>query len=143
MAADPSKRAMDDQTKQAFTAASDWAKQILTLSTGIVTLTVAFADKIFGDLSDGERWTLWIAWALYIVAILGGVWVLSALTGTLARDTSLEARDVYNLNTALPAYVQLGSFVAATIAIVIFGFMTAGNERKTSGAATAAVVRPF
>ena len=86
---------------------------------------------------------MWIAWALYIVAILGGVWVLSALTGTLARDTSLEARDVYNLNTALPAYVQLGSFVAATIAIVIFGFMTAAHEHKTSGAATAAVVRPF
>ncbi len=79
---------MDDQAKQAFTSANDWAKQILTLSTGIVTLTVAFADKIFGDLSDGERWTLWISWGLYVGSIIGGVCLLSTLTGTLARTTN-------------------------------------------------------
>ena len=48
---------MDEQTKHAFSSATDWAKQILTLSTGIVTLTISFTDKIFGDLSAGERFS--------------------------------------------------------------------------------------
>ena len=119
---------LDDQTKQAFTSATDWAKQILTLSTGIVTLTVAFSDKIFGDLSDGERWTLWIAWGLYVVSIVGGVSLLSTLTGTLARAAEPKPDDVYAKNNRIAAFVQLGAFVAATIAIVVFGFMAVGNK---------------
>jgi len=132
--------ALDDQTKQAFTSASDWAKQILTLSTGIVTLTVAFADKVFGDLSDGERWTLWIAWGLYVVSIIGGVSLLSTLTGALARLPAPKAGDVYATSNRVAAFVQLGAFVAATIAIVIFGFMAAGNEKPESDSAPATYV---
>jgi heme/copper-type cytochrome/quinol oxidase subunit 2 len=130
---------MDDQAKQAFTSASDWSKQILTLSTAIVTLTVSFADKIFGDLSRTEKWFLWIAWVLYIVAIVGGVWFLSALTGTLASAKPPSATAVYGSNTRIPAFVQLVPFVLATLAIVIFGFLSVGNT-KTPATKTGAAV---
>lgn len=132
---------MDDQTKQAFTSAGDWAKQILTLSTGIVTLTVAFADKIFGDLSDGERWTLWISWGLYVGSIVGGVCLLSTLTGTLSRTANVQASHVYAANNRLFAGMQLVFFVLATVAIVIFGFMAAGNENESDPEAAPTIVR--
>jgi hypothetical protein len=102
----------------------------LTLSTGIVTLTISFADKIFGDLSQGEKWFLYGSWVLYVASIFGGVWLLSALTGTLARGAAPIAGDVYGTNMRVPAFLQLGAFVLATISIVIFGFLSAGNEEK-------------
>jgi hypothetical protein len=127
---------LDDQTKAAFTSASDWSKQILTLSTGIVTLTISFSDKIFGDLSDTEKWFLWIAWGLYVVSIVGGVWLLSALTGTLAKATAPTAASVYDTNTRVAAIAQVVCFVLATISIVVFGFSAVGNKDKQEPAKT-------
>jgi hypothetical protein len=115
---------MDDQTKQAFTGASDWAKQIMTLSTGIVTLTVTLSDKIFGDLSAGAQWLLFIAWALYIASILGGIWVLTRLNDTLVLDRPLVAADVQAARKQ--AFLQVLTFTAGTIVIAIFGFITVG-----------------
>jgi hypothetical protein len=119
--------AFDDQAKQAFTSASDWSKQILTLSTAIVTLMISFADKIFSPLSQGEKWFLYGSWALYAVSILAGIWFLSALTGTLGQSTPPSASDVYSSNTRVPATLQVTAFGLATIAIVVFGFLSAGD----------------
>jgi hypothetical protein len=116
---------MDDQAKQAFTAASEWSKQIMTLSTGIVTLTVTFADKIFGDLTTAEKWVLVIAWLLYVVSILGGIWVLTTLTSTLAYDRDVVAGDVQE--SQLQAAVQVFPFIAATLLIAVFGALSLGN----------------
>jgi hypothetical protein len=136
--------AFDDQAKQAFTSASDWSKQLLTLSTAIVTLMISFADKIFGPLGQGEKWFLYGSWVLYAASILGGVWFLSALTGTLASPTAPSAGNVYNANMRAPALVQAIAFGLATIAIVIFGFLSVGNEEDEQGSApqTAALITP-
>jgi hypothetical protein len=131
---------LDDQTKQAFTSATDWAKQILTLSTGIVTLTISFSDKIFGDLSKTERWTLSVAWGLYVISIIGGVWLLSSLTGTLAAASPPTPAAVNATNNRVPALVQLLTFLAATIAIFIFGCMAVGNEKSDTEKAAAAAI---
>jgi len=116
---------MDDQAKQAFTAASDWSQQIMTLSTAIVTLTVTFADKIFGDLTTAEKALLVIAWLLYVVSILGGIWVLTTLTGTLAYDRDVVAGDVQQ--SQLQASVQVFPFIIATALIAVFGILSLGN----------------
>ena len=132
---------MDDQAKQAFTAASDWSKQILTLSTGIVTLTVTLADKIFGELTTAEKWTLVIAWVLYVASILGGIWVLTSLTSTLAYDRDVVARDVHQSH--LQASAQVFPFIAATALIAVFGILSLGNQPKAakSGSRAAFVIR--
>jgi hypothetical protein len=133
---------LDDQTKQAFTSATDWSKQILTLSTGIVTLMISFADKIFGDLSQGEKWFLYGSWVLYAVSIVGGVWFLSALTGTLASNSPVTQTDVYKANTRMPALLQLFAFILATVAIVVFGFLSAGNEEVPATPEMSALINP-
>jgi hypothetical protein len=129
----------DDQAKQAFASASDWSKQILTLSTGIVTVTVSFSDKIFGPLSHGEKLFLYGSWVVYLVSILGGVWTLSALTGTLAGATEPSSSDVYKSNTRVPAIVQVVAFVLATISIVVFGILAAGNPAAKPAPASSAL----
>jgi hypothetical protein len=116
--------AMDDQAKQAFTGASDWAKQIMTLSTGILTVTVTLSDTVFGDPSGVSRWLLLIAWALYIISIFGGIMVLTALNDTLVLDRPLRAADVHRARKQ--AFLQVLSFIAGTIVIAIFGFISLG-----------------
>jgi hypothetical protein len=128
---------MDDQAKQAFSAASDWSKQIMTLSTGIVTLTVTFSDKVFGNLSHTETWLLMIAWALYIISILGGIWVLTALNDKLVLDKPPVAADV--LSAHFRAGVQATTFVAATVVIAIFGFLTVSNDGSSPPATSGSV----
>jgi hypothetical protein len=120
--------ALDDQAKQAFTAVSDWTKQILTLSTGIVTLTIAFADKIFGALSTAEKAFLYIGWVIYAIAILAGVMVLGGLAGALGKTSDLKAEDVYGWNVRLFAMIQLGGFFFGTVALIIFGFLAVANK---------------
>jgi hypothetical protein len=120
--------ALDDQAKQAFTAVSDWTKQILTLSTGIVTLTIAFADKIFGALSTPEKAFLYSGWVIYAIAILAGVMVLGALAGALGKTSDLKAEDVYGWNVRLFAMIQLGGFFFGTVALVIFGFLAVASK---------------
>jgi len=117
---------MDDQAKQAFTAASDWSKQILTLSTGIVTLTVTFADKIFGDLTNTEKGLLYTSWLLYLISILGGIWVLTSLTSTLSFDRDLVAADVRQSQNQ--ARLQVIPFIAGTAFIALFGILGVRNQ---------------
>jgi hypothetical protein len=120
---------MDDQAKQAFTAASDWAKQILTLSTAIVTLTATLADKFFGQVTTFEKVLLVAAWTGYIVSICGGIWVLTRLAGALASETDVRRDDVVRKAQG-PADVQVWPFIGATIVIAVFGLFALGNKPK-------------
>lgn len=66
-------------------AAIEKTKQIITLSTGVITLTVTFFDK-FGSTPTASRalpWTLFVAWGFFGLAIVSAVLTLGAITGTL------------------------------------------------------------
>ena len=75
---------MDDKTKKAFDFAADSTKQLITLSTGMIALTITFKKEIIrGDLTTGAKCVLSGAWFAYAMAIIFGLWTLLALTGTL------------------------------------------------------------
>lgn len=113
---------LTDQTKQAFASAADWSKQLVTLSTGIVTLTVAFADKLFSNPSTAEKTLLWASWVAYLIAILAGVMVLGSLTGALAASGVPDQTQINNGAIKLFARTQLATFAAGVALIVAFGF---------------------
>lgn len=67
-------------------SATEKTKQIITLSTGVITLTVTFFDKFGATAPNIPRvlpWTLFVAWGFFGLAILCAVWTLGAITGTL------------------------------------------------------------
>lgn len=80
-------------------AAIEKTKQVITLSTGVIALTVTFFDK-FRPTPPNQPLalptTLALALACFGLAILAAVWTLSAITGTLdsidrhANGQSLE-----------------------------------------------------
>lgn len=120
---------LDGRTEKAFVFASDLAKQLLTLATGILTVTITFGDKLVGQVTGWPRWLLGIAWAVYLVSLLCGIWMLMALTGSLAPITkpgepSTEPT-ITGTNVRLPATLQIFSFLAATLFVVVFGLAVA------------------
>src|SRR5687768_8878476 len=68
-------------------ATADAAKQIITLSTGIIALTVTFLKDVFGLGSAAGPatlpWTLYAAWFFLGLAVLAGLWTLLGVSGSL------------------------------------------------------------
>lgn len=119
---------LSEQAKAAFSSAADWSKQLVTLSTGIVTLTVTFSEKVFGNnVTHGERWLLWLAWVAFLVAILAGVIVLGSLTGALSSNVVPNPTELGNNAIKFSALAQLVAFVIGVAFIVAFGFTSVSD----------------
>jgi hypothetical protein len=116
---------MDDRLQKAFDFASDSTKQLITLSTGVLALTITFNKDIVGGDPGQASLILFIAWVLYLLSIVCGIWTLLALTGNLEptgahRNTSPSIR---TRNVTLPSLLQISAFLLATLLTVIFGIV--------------------
>ena len=74
---------MEENIKKAFDFAADQTKQLITLSSAIITLTVTFSKDIIGKVDNNNRYWLFASWIMFIISILLGVLTLMALTGNL------------------------------------------------------------
>lgn len=104
-------------------SASDTSKQFISLSTGLIALTVTFADK-FSAKNDGLLVIpelLKMAWGSYALVILTGAWTLMAITGSLNTigDGENENTDANAKNITIPAGLMVVSFVAAIVLTVL------------------------
>jgi hypothetical protein len=74
-------------SSEGLKAAADTTKQIITLSTGVIALTVTFLEKIVQPVApSGSRsvpWTIFGAWIVFGLAIVAGVATLGAVSGSL------------------------------------------------------------
>lgn len=108
----------------AIDSARDTTKQIITLSTAMLGLTITFS-KTFTP--EGQTvslpCTLLIAWVLYGVTIFSGVWTLMAITGTLNNQReSPNSPDANANNIRIPALVMVLSFFLAIVFTIATGF---------------------
>lgn len=115
---------MDDQVKLAFTFASDLSKQLITLSTGILAITIAFTKDIVKRISSLGACALAVAWFFYLLSVICGIWTLMALTGTLAPLEPMSGELALGQNIRDPAAYQIYSFLIATILIIIYGILS-------------------
>ena len=76
---------MQEYQKKAFDFAADLTKQLITLATGIIALTVTFSKDIFGGANSRYMWLLVLTWIVYLISVFFGLATLSALTGNLDR----------------------------------------------------------
>ena len=108
-----------------FDVAIDVAKQLVTLSTAIVTLTVSFWKDIVtpAAVNTADRVIIGSAWILYLLSILCGMWCLYAINGSIARPSQppQAPRSIYDSNIALPMGGQQLTFLLAIILTVAFG----------------------
>ena len=105
---------MDEPVQKAFDFASDSTKQLITLSTAILALTITFNKDVLQSVSSSSINTLISAWIVYLVSIFFGVLTLLALTGTLdpRKDKNQqESVDTANVEAKKPAEGSNGKTV--------------------------------
>lgn len=109
---------MDDRAGKALDFASDSCKQLITLATGIIALSVTFTKDFVGEVSGGARSLLVLSWLAFLVSVVFGVWLLLALTTSLA---SSRETDVGIPRVRIPAALQVITFLVGLALVVAFG----------------------
>lgn len=115
---------MKENQKKAFDFAADFTKQLITLSTAIITLSATFSKAIIGGTDNFNRIILLISWILFIFSIIGGVLTLMALTGNLdpiqTKSKNNENRTqpkpiltIYSPNVTITSRFQVIMFLSA------------------------------
>ena len=104
-------------------AASEVAKQIITLSTGVITVTVSFFDKIQGPHPTGLVHGLVVgSWIAFIVAIIAAIVTLQGATASLdhldqiengQKTASAKLPSAYDGGVRWPGAVMILAFAVA------------------------------
>lgn len=83
----------DDRIKKSYDFAADLSKQIITLSTAVITLCIAFTDKVFTS-TTAQANSNWLLWSLivFVASISIGIFHLMGLTGQLGKDPELTSQ---------------------------------------------------
>jgi hypothetical protein len=110
-----------DQVQLGFTFAKELATQLITLSTGLLALSVAFTKDILKSIPKGREQLLKSAWGVHLASICCGVWTLMALTGTLMPLHADPAGSplAFAGNVRIPAIGQVSLFVLGTLFLVL------------------------
>lgn len=120
---DTSPNEINERRKKAFDFAQETVKQLLSLATAVIALTITFSKDIVGGLPDTTRGFLAAAWFFYLLSVVAGVWTLMAMTGTLEpKKQDSVPISIRGYNVTWPAIVQVVSFLVGLIFTVVFGF---------------------
>jgi hypothetical protein len=116
---------LGDAAAKAFDFAQDVTKQVLTLSTGIIALTITFFKDFANHAPHVAEILMGWSWIAYLASVVLGLWTLMALTGTLQPLHPGNVRpSIERANVRLPALLQLVCFLIALILSVWSGIRT-------------------
>ena len=127
-------------SSEGLKAAADATKQVITLSTGVIALTVTFLEKILvpaaGSVPRPVPWTMFVAWVAFGLAVIAGVATLGAISGTLdaldrkanglattPEQDSAAVALVNGTNVRLPALAMSVLFVLGMLFTIATGFL--------------------
>ena len=119
-----------DLAKLFFDSASDLAKQLIAVSTGIVGLSITFLKDVIRETQRVSFGLLTWAWYLYLCSILFGFWTLMATTGSIERLLQDKESTPIVSNIRLPAGLQIVFFFVATILLVFYGVAALRELKK-------------
>ena len=107
---------LSESQKKAFDFAQELTKQVITLSTAVITVTISFFKDIFGaTVPSLAKILLACGWGVFTLSIVFGVMTLMGMTGSLATGIS----SIHGTNARLPAILQHSLFVIALTLTVI------------------------
>jgi hypothetical protein len=105
-----------------FDSANDLAKQLITLGTGILALSITFIKDILKFNSQAVTRPLKFAWVSYLLSICFGIWTMMAITGSKFQIADNPGKSVtYGTNISVPAFLQILGFLFGTILLILYG----------------------
>jgi hypothetical protein len=111
---------MDDARAKAFEFAQEATKQVLTLSTGILALSVTFVKDSATGAPTSARPLIEVAWGFYLVSVFFGIFAMLALAGNLERPGA-DGPSIYRRNITVPSMLQLILFFLGLSFTLAFG----------------------
>lgn len=117
---------MDEQRKKAFEFAQEVAKQLITLATAVIAITLTYSKDFASHASGNIRHLVVFSWYFFLISILFGLWTLMALTGNL--ETAAENNTPPSIRTAnvtMPAIIQILCFLIGMLLAILFGVFAA------------------
>jgi hypothetical protein len=130
----------DKLNSDGLKAFADTTRQIITLSTGVTALTVTFLEKVIQPSAPTGvmrtvPWPIIVAWIAFGVAILGGLWALLAISGSLdaldrkqnglptspAQEAAIAGLTMSS-NVRTPAFLMICAFFAGMVFTIATGF---------------------
>jgi hypothetical protein len=115
---------IDKGIEKAFDFAQEATKQLITLATGVIALTITFLTDVVETAPEASVGFLQAAWVLYLGSIVFGILTLLALTGTLERPGEGRTPSIYRGNIVVFSIGQVLTFCAAVALTLVFGFKT-------------------
>jgi len=119
-----------DHLEKAFVFAADLSKQLISLSTAVIALTITFLKDVLGwkDAAPIKalRGTtlLWSGWGSMLLSVAAGLMMLMALTGELEPKTPAGRNpSIRKANVVGPSIVQILSFVLGLGLLVGFAIL--------------------
>ena len=110
---------MSADHQKAFDFAQECAKQLITLSTAILALTITFRADVVGAATGG-RGLIILAWALFLFSIIAGLITLACLAGHLEKPPK-GTPSIYQAGIRIPAGSQMVLFALGMILTLIYG----------------------
>lgn len=114
-----------------FASANDLAKQLITLATGILALSITFIKDVLKNNGQVITWPLKSAWVLYLFSMVSGIWEMMAITGSIFAIASNSTQpSTYGTNVRIPALLQILAFLLATVFLIVYGAKMLGVKSK-------------
>lgn len=126
-----------DANEKAFEYAGETVRQLLTLATGVIALTVTFADDVIQPGSGALPWMKW-AWALFGVSIFCGILTLMSMAGNL-HQASVKSTipSAFSPNIVIFGNLQIWIAFVALILTIRFGVVALNEvQMRPKAAAT-------
>ena len=110
----------DDRSKKAFDIATEAVKQVITLSTGVLALTITFSkDLLPSTTSHDTKLILVAAWVFYLLAIVSGVATLQLITGEISTE---DSPSVGRFAVRFPAIAMIVFFWFGIVFSLVYGY---------------------
>jgi len=113
---------MDEATRYAISQVSDLTKQLMTLASGLIGLTITFSKDMVKHASLRALKALKRGWLFMFVSLVAGIWTLMALSGSSSSARDLLQKSLIGYNARIPSFIQIASFLCGAYSFISFGF---------------------
>jgi hypothetical protein len=123
-----------DNIQNAFNLASDLDKQIISLSTGLLAVSITFIKEIVK--TTPKVWMqnfLYVSWFFYLLAVCVGLLTMGKLTSASLELQPIAGKE--SLDAAMPfALIQESFFLLGVVCTIFYGIAVAvGIRQNRSG----------
>ena len=114
--------------EKAFDAALDMVKQLITIASSIIVLSITFLKDVLNvehPQTSETHWSLYVSWITMLLSIILGMLAHGAITGTLDQLTPDEPSTVtiYKGNIKFFVQVQWCLFLLGILFMLIYGMI--------------------